>query len=45
LPSNGKTVVDQDDFVIQLFQFTSSSAIALPFDALGFSSFEIIEEL
>ena len=36
LPSNGKTVVDQDELVIQLLQFTSSSAIALPFDAIQF---------
>jgi hypothetical protein len=45
LPAKRKNNVDQDEMVYSEFLFTSSSAIALPFDASTSSSFKIIEEL
>ncbi|WP_197051696.1 hypothetical protein [Salegentibacter sp. Hel_I_6] len=45
MPGQRKKYVDQDEMVYSQFLFTSSSAIALPFDTSSSSSFKIIEEL
>jgi len=40
-----KNIVDLDEMVYSAISFTSSRAVALPFDAPSSSSFKIIEEL
>jgi len=45
LPAKRRNSEDQDETVYSEFLFTSSIAIALPFDASTSSRFKIIEEL
>jgi hypothetical protein len=41
LPAKRKKIVDQDELILPLFLFTSSSAIALPFDALHLQALKL----